>query len=118
MRLISVLALAIAPRVGAFGPTPKPVVRTPFAFDVSGGGLRTMRAGMAFARAMSQTFEQAPGSWEDVTHLSGNSGGLVVCDAVCLQPLVHIRTHAITVPLAPRDNGWLGPRLRKERRGA
>jgi len=65
--------------------------RRPFAFVVSGGGFRTMTAGMAFARALSIAFDEAtkaaeeeaeagaerPGGrqWDDVTHIGGNSGG-------------------------------------------
>lgn len=50
--------------------------RQPLGLVVSGGGFRTMTAGMAFARAMSQSFDEVEGSsWADVTHLGGNSGG-------------------------------------------
>jgi hypothetical protein len=59
----------------AFGTTPDRGTRTPFAFDVSGGGFRTMTAGMAFARALSAAFEEVHGRWADFTHLSDNSGG-------------------------------------------
>ena len=72
------LALALAAGVDAFGSTPYDApkeARTPFTFDVSGGGFRTMTAGMAFSRALSEAFKKAPGSWGDVTHISGNSGG-------------------------------------------
>lgn len=59
----------------AFGSTPDRESRTPFAFDVSGGGFRTMTVGMGFARALSEAFDEVGGGWADITHLSGNSGG-------------------------------------------
>ena len=51
--------------------------RAPFGFVVSGGGFRTMTAGIAYARALSMAFEAAGGAagWDDITHLAGNSGG-------------------------------------------
>jgi hypothetical protein len=69
------LLLLAAPSAEAFGATPAPDARTPFTFDVSGGGFRTMTAGMAFSRALSQAFEEVGGGWNDITHLTGNSGG-------------------------------------------
>jgi hypothetical protein len=77
VRFSAVLALVVLsfPRAEAFGSTPDRSTRTPFTFDVSGGGFRTMTAGMAFSRALSEAFEEVGGSWDDVTHLSGNSGG-------------------------------------------
>jgi hypothetical protein len=69
------LLVLAAPCAEAFGATPDLAARTPFTFDVSGGGFRTMTAGMAFSRALSQAFEEVGGGWNDITHLSGNSGG-------------------------------------------
>jgi len=56
-------------------PDAKP--RQPLALVVSGGGFRTMTAGIAYARSLSFAFEALGGQlgWDDITHLAGNSGG-------------------------------------------
>lgn len=80
----------------------EPPRRMPLAFVVSGGGFRTMTAGMAFARGLALALENvsadasegaaagsdgaagaagsegAARSWDEVTHLGGNSGGQAV----------------------------------------
>jgi hypothetical protein len=80
--LVAILArlvvVFVLPRAEAFGSTPPEWgTRTPFTFAVSGGGFRSMTAGMAFSRALSEAFEEVAGmtGWDDITHLSGNSGG-------------------------------------------
>ena len=75
MRLVALAAVLLVRGARGFGATPDGQPRTPFAFDVSGGGFRTMSAGMAFSRALSQAFEEEGGGWDQVTHISGNSGG-------------------------------------------
>jgi len=51
--------------------------RRPMALAVSGGGFRTMTAGIAYGRALSHAFKDdtVGMDWRDFTHLSGNSGG-------------------------------------------